>query len=286
MNEEHILEILKKHEEQEEGLISILEDIQAEYRHLPEDALRIVAEETGRPLTDVYGVATFYKSFSLKPRGRHLVSVCLGTACHVRRAPAIAKEFERQLGIRPGDTTDDELFTLETVNCLGACALGPIVVVDGHYFSKVTPGKVKWILDKALAGLDEIDVETDERVFPVKVRCPRCNHGLMDSDHPIDGQPSIRLTASFGRSHCWIRLSSLYGSYHVESEFEIPEDTVVQCFCPHCHAELVAGWNCAVCGAPMIPMVIHSGGMVQVCSRRGCREHMLDVDSSGASSEE
>ena len=286
MNEEHVLKILKKHEEQEGGLISILEDIQTKYRHLPEDALRIVAEKTGRPLTDVYGVATFYKSFSLKPRGKHLVSVCLGTACHVRRAPAVAKEFERQLGISPGDTTDDELFTLETVNCLGACALGPIVVVDGHYFSKVTPGRVKRIIDKALAGLDEIDVESDERIFPVEVRCPRCNHSLMDSDHPIDGQPSIRLTASFGRHHCWIRLSSLYGSYHIESKFEIPDDTVVHCFCPHCHADLITGWNCAVCGAPMIPMLIHGGGMIQVCSRRGCREHMLDVDASGASSEE
>lgn len=280
MNEDHILRIVEKHEGEEGALISILEEIQSKYRYLPEEALTVVADKTGRPLTDVYGVATFYKSFSLKPRGKHLVSVCLGTACHVRRAPAVAKEFEKQLGICPGDTTEDELFTLETVNCLGACALGPIVVVDGHYFSRVTPGKAKGIIQKALAGLDKTDVETDERIFPVEVRCPKCNHSLMDAEHLIDGQPSIRLTASFGRHHCWLRLSSLYGSYSVESKFEIPSDTVVNCFCPYCHAELVAASNCPACGASMVPMLILGGGIVQVCSRRGCREHMLDLDGA------
>lgn len=280
MNEDHIQRIVEKHEGEEGALISILEEIQSKYRFLPEEALRVVADKTGRPLTDVYGVATFYKSFSLKPRGKHLISVCLGTACHVRRAPAVAKEFEKQLGICPGDTTEDEIFTLETVNCLGACALGPIVVVDGHYFSKVRPGKVKGIIQKAVAGLDEIDVETDERIFPVEVRCPKCNHSLMDADCLIDGQPSIRFTASFGRHHCWLRLSSLYGSYHTESKFEIPPDTVVNCFCPHCHAELVAASSCAACGASMVPMTIRGGGIIQVCSRRGCREHMLDLDGA------
>src|SRR5690606_22695369 len=104
---------------------------------LPEQALREVADATGRPLVDVYGVATFYRAFSLKPRGKHVCTVCLGTACHVRGAPAVVSAFEKRLAVKAGETTSDEEFTLETVACLGACALGPIVVADGHYFSNV-----------------------------------------------------------------------------------------------------------------------------------------------------
>ena len=143
-----ILGILDKHEEDRGGLISILEDIQAKYSYLPAEALKLVADGTGRSLVDIYGVATFYKSFSLKPRGKHLCSVCVGTACHVRGAPIIADTFQRQLGAGPGETTADKEFTLETVNCLGACALGPIVVVDGHYFSNVNSARVKQIIKK------------------------------------------------------------------------------------------------------------------------------------------
>ena len=103
----------------EGSLISTLERIQSRYGYLPEDALRDLARETGRSLTDIYGVATFYRAFSLEPRGRHLVSVCLGTACHVRGGPAIAAEIQRYLGIGPGETTPDREFSLEAVNCLG-----------------------------------------------------------------------------------------------------------------------------------------------------------------------
>jgi len=148
-----ILRILGEHTDEEGGLIAVLEAIQAEFGYLPERALRTVAEQMGRSLVDIYGVATFYRSFSLQPRGKHVITACLGTACHVRGAPMIVEEFERQLGIRAGETTTDREFTLETVNCLGACALGPIVVVDGRYFSNVDTAKVKHILKKALAGL-------------------------------------------------------------------------------------------------------------------------------------
>ena len=96
----------------------------------------------------VYGVATFFKAFSLKPRGKHTVSVCLGTACHVRGAPAVLDEVKRRLGTEPGETTEDMQFTLETVNCLGACALGPIVVVDGEYHGQMVPGKVKKVIKR------------------------------------------------------------------------------------------------------------------------------------------
>jgi NADH:ubiquinone oxidoreductase subunit E len=278
MNPEHIMKIVEKHSEDRGRLISTLEDIQSKYGYLPEDALRIVAERTGHSLVDLFGVATFYRSFSLKPRGNHLISVCLGTACHVRGAPIIVGEFERQLEISAGETTLDNEFTLQTVNCLGACALGPMVLVDGHYFSNVDTRKVKQILKKARVGLDKVEVKTDQRNFPLEVHCSRCNHSLMDPHHLIDGHPSVRVTISFGRKHGWLRLSSLYGSYTVESEYETPMDTVAHFFCPQCHAELNGASNCAECGAPMVPMIVRGGGMVQICSRRGCKGHMLDLN--------
>ncbi|MBU0754241.1 MAG: NAD(P)H-dependent oxidoreductase subunit E, partial [Planctomycetes bacterium] len=203
---------------QKDNLISILEEIQAKYGYLPQEALRNVSKETNRSLVDIYGVATFYRAFSLKPRGKHLVSVCLGTACHVSGGPLIAKELEKQLSIKAGETTEDKEFTLESVACLGACALGPVVVADGHYFSKVTPSRVEGILKKVREGLDMVEIETDQRVFPVEVSCSRCNHSLMDSQHLIDGYPSIRVIASFADKHSWLALSSLYGSDKVSSE--------------------------------------------------------------------
>jgi NADH-quinone oxidoreductase subunit E len=217
MTAEPVSGIVEKHAGRRGGLIAILQNIQSRYGYLPADALRSVAEKTGRPLVDIYGVATFYHSFGLRPRGKHMCSVCLGTACHVRGGPIIAEEFERELAVRPGETTSDREFTLETVNCLGACALGPIVVADGHYFSNVTPAGVKDIVARTRAGLDNVEVRTDRRIFPVEVSCARCNHSLMDPEHPVDGHPSIRVTLAFDGVHGHIRLSSLYGSYNVRS---------------------------------------------------------------------
>ena len=145
---EKVVAIVSKYGGNRDSLVSILQDIQFEYRYLPEEALRAVARQLDLPLIQVYGVATFFRAFSLKPRGEHMVSVCLGTACHVRGAPRVLDEVKRQLGIEPGETTEDMRFTLETVNCLGACALGPIVVIDGKYRGQMGPGKVKKILKK------------------------------------------------------------------------------------------------------------------------------------------
>jgi NADH-quinone oxidoreductase subunit E len=273
-----ISEIARKHDGRRGSLIAILQEIQDEYHYLPAQALKEVAEETGRSLTDIYGVATFYKSFALEPRGKHLVSVCMGTACHVRGAPGIAEECERQLEIKAGQTTSDGEFTLETVNCLGACAIGPILVVDGRYFSKVSSDKVKKILKKARQGIVEEEPKGDRRLIPIRVSCPRCNHSLMDPEHQIDDHPSVRMTITFGGKHGWIRLSSLYGSYIVKSEYKIPMESVVNLFCPHCHAELVGASRCPACNAPMVPMLVDGGGMVQICTRRGCKEHRLDLN--------
>ena len=189
----------------------------------------------------------------------------------------IASEFQRQLEIKPGGTTPDNEVTLETVNCLGACALGPIVVADGHYFSNVTLQRVKEIIHKTRAGLDRVEIRSDERIFPVEVSCPRCNHSLMDKNKYIDGYPSIRVTVSFNLKHGWLRLSCLYGSFSVDHEYEVPLDEVVNFFCPYCHAELRSSSICGDCGAPMVPLLVRAGGMVQICSRRGCKGHMLDL---------
>ncbi|MHC4778967.1 MAG: NADH-quinone oxidoreductase subunit NuoE family protein, partial [Planctomycetota bacterium] len=192
-----INEIILDRKDEQGGLISILENIQAKYGYLSRKALEQVSESTGRSLVDVYGVATFYKSFSLEPRGKHHVSACLGTACHVRGGPAIAEAFERELGVKTGETTGDGEFSLETVNCLGACALGPIVVIDGQYFSNVKPEKVSRIVKDVRKGMAKLDAAKDLRVFPLEVSCPRCNHDLMDRSHEIEGNPSIRVTISF-----------------------------------------------------------------------------------------
>ncbi len=140
--------LITKHNTEKKALISILQDIQAEYNYLPQEALKIVSETLDVPLINIIGVATFYRSFSLQPRGKHLVTVCMGTACHVRGGPKILEEFERRLDIEAGETTKDSQFTLETVACLGCCAIGPVVVVDGNYYAQTTIRMVGPILKK------------------------------------------------------------------------------------------------------------------------------------------
>ena len=112
------------------SLLSILEEIQGRYRYLSREAMILVSERLGVPLSQIYSVATFYHAFSLVPRGRHTISVCTGTACHVRGAEQVLSRLETVLGIRPGEVTRDGQFTLETVNCLGCCALGPVITVN------------------------------------------------------------------------------------------------------------------------------------------------------------
>jgi len=138
--------ILDRHQHDRGMLVSILQDIQAEHNYLPKEAIIQVSQGLDVALSQAYSVATFFKAFSLKPRGRHLINVCLGTACHVRGAVRILDEVERELGINSGGTTKDLKYTLETVNCVGACALGPIVIVDGNYSGQMKSNKVKPLL--------------------------------------------------------------------------------------------------------------------------------------------
>ena len=140
--------IIERHRYEDYALIGVLQDAQKELNWLPQDVLKQIAEKLNIPLSRVYAIATFYKAFSLKPRGKHLVCTCLGTACHVRGSPRTLNALEQTLRIKAGETTPNMEYTLETVNCLGACALGPVVVVDGEYHRQMTPKKVNSLLKR------------------------------------------------------------------------------------------------------------------------------------------
>ena len=147
--------IIKKYDGKKEFLICILQDIQNRYEYLSRKALIHVSEKLDIPLIQIYGVATFFKAFSLIPRGGHTCTVCLGTACHVRGAEKILDKLKRSLDIDIGETTKDMTFTLKTVNCLGACALGPMMVIDDDYLGHMTQTKVDTILKKYSSTIKE-----------------------------------------------------------------------------------------------------------------------------------
>jgi len=139
--------ILAKYNHDNAMLVSILQDTQKEFGYLPKEVLSELAEMARLPLTQIYSVATFFKAFSLVPRGKHQIHVCMGTACHVRGAERVLQVIERELDIQPGQSDKDLQFSLDTVNCVGACALGPIVVVDGAYKGNMKTEQVKPLLE-------------------------------------------------------------------------------------------------------------------------------------------
>ena len=138
--------IIKKHKGKPGGLIPVLEEAQVALEYLPMSVQKKIAQELNLPLSRVYGVVTFYSFFTMTPRGKHTVRVCLGTACYVRGGKAIAETLEKEFGIKEGETTPDRMFTLETIRCLGACGLGPVVVVDEDVHGRIKPSKVKEML--------------------------------------------------------------------------------------------------------------------------------------------
>ncbi len=151
--------ILGRRKGQRGPLVSVLQDINDEYHYLPEDLLRHVAHHLEIPLSEVFSLATFYNAFSLTPRGKYTIQVCLGTACHVKGAPRILDALERELGIRAGQTTGDRLFSLEAVRCLGCCGLAPVVTVGGDVFGEVTQAGIPAILAEYRKAVEVENVE-------------------------------------------------------------------------------------------------------------------------------
>jgi len=161
--EKIINQIVAKYEAKPPALIMILQDVQKHYRYLPAEALKRVAKEMDLPLAQIYGVATFYKSFSLKPKGKNHICVCTGTACHVRQANVIITKLEMDLKIKAGETSPDGQFSFETVNCLGAYALGPLVTANEEYSGNMPVTKVDKMMDK-LRGKNVTDDIEEEAV--------------------------------------------------------------------------------------------------------------------------
>ena len=141
-------EIIARYDYRDSALIAILQDIQKQFNYLPQDLLRYVALRINVPLPRVYSISTFYKAFSLKPRGRHLIDVCLGTACHVRGGMNIMERLERELGIKNGETTYDEKFSVKSVRCVGCCGLAPVIVIDDEFHGKLNQDQIPKILAK------------------------------------------------------------------------------------------------------------------------------------------
>ena len=159
--EKIITGIVNHYEAKPTALIMVMQDVQKHYRYLPVEALKLVAQKMNLPIAQIYGVATFYKAFSLTPKGKHHICVCTGTACHVRQAPVIVDNLTRSLGIGPGETTRDKEISFETVNCLGACALGPLVTVDDEYHGNMTVSKLNKVLDE-LRGVRPAAIPVEE----------------------------------------------------------------------------------------------------------------------------
>ena len=148
MNPETLSGIIGKYDPNPTSLIAVLQDTQEQFGYLPKEALVQISKELNVPLSRVLSLATFYSAFSLKPKGRHPIHICMGTACHVRGAQPMLEAFERELSIKNGDTTEDGNFSLDTVRCVGCCGLAPVVMVGEEVHGKITASKVSRVLKK------------------------------------------------------------------------------------------------------------------------------------------
>ena len=148
MNMSNIDAIIDRYDKSPSALLAIMQDVQDEERYLPKEAMNRISEALEIPISRVYQMATFFESFHLEPRGKHVCTVCMGTACHVRGAPRLVEQLERDLDIPSGQTTKDMMFTIEEVNCVGACALGPLVIINGEYHGNMTSGSLQKVVKK------------------------------------------------------------------------------------------------------------------------------------------
>lgn len=142
------IEIINNYPSEKRYTLAILQDIQREYGFIPREVMILVSNYLKLPISDIYSIATFYKSLSLKPKGKYTIKVCNGTACHIRGSESIKDEISNILEISPGETTDDGLFSIEVVNCIGACALAPVMIINGKYYGGLTLQKVRNIIDE------------------------------------------------------------------------------------------------------------------------------------------
>ena len=150
-------QIVKGRRSQPNQLIEVLQDVQKNYDYISKEAMQIVSQGLGVPLMEVYRVASFYKAFRLKPSGKNVLTMCMGTACHVRGARLLLDQATGQLGVKPGEVTTDGLFSIEHVNCVGACALGPIVKENGSYHHHMTPGKLRKLIESLSRQKTEVN---------------------------------------------------------------------------------------------------------------------------------
>ncbi|KZL93828.1 NADH-quinone oxidoreductase subunit NuoE [Clostridium magnum] len=141
-------EVIEQHPREERYTLAILQDIQRKYKYIPREALETLAEYLNTPVSRLYGMATFYKALSLTPKGKNIITVCDGTACHVAGSMIVLDELEKNLGIKAGQTTEDLKFSINTVNCIGCCAIAPVMMINERYYGNLTPKMVKEILDE------------------------------------------------------------------------------------------------------------------------------------------
>lgn len=146
MESSEINTIIKQYKRKESAILAILQDIQSKEKYLPKEILEQVSQKMNIPITHIFRLATFYNALSIKPRGKHKIDVCLGTACHVRGGNKIIDKLERDLSIPVGGTTKDKQFTLESVRCVGCCSLGPVAVIDGNVYGRLTQDKIPALL--------------------------------------------------------------------------------------------------------------------------------------------
>lgn len=148
ISHEEIQVLLRQYPQEQRYCLAIMQDMQRQYNYIPREGMEALSEYLSCPLSSLYSMATFYKALSLKPKGKHIIKLCDGTACHIRGANTLCDAVRRLLGIETEETTEDGLFSLELVNCLGSCALAPVMVVDDTYYGKMTMEKLPGILEK------------------------------------------------------------------------------------------------------------------------------------------
>ena len=159
MSELPVSDILSRHLADRTSVLPVLEDIQAAYKYLPREALELTADGLGMPVSEVYRIATFFKSFSLTPKGDYVIKVCLGTSCHVGGGPRLLDAAEKRIGIKAGNTTEDNRFSLEAVRCVGACAQGPVVLVNDQVYPAMSAPKLEELIDQLAASGDGAGTE-------------------------------------------------------------------------------------------------------------------------------